>query len=152
MITTLTLSPAAGSFPFPTKVLSLPSGTKVVLGSTEISPNAPRQSLRVATTSNGWFPPTQTEDNSISLVSPLPLSSAHAEIWSEGGRIFIRDLDSAFGTYVNGLRISKDATLKAGDTISLGTRIARNAKTPAYITDFHLIPIIATVTPTNVSA
>jgi hypothetical protein len=70
---------------------------------------------------------------------------------------------------VNGLRIEKGIILKTGDIIvqiffpfpsdqfliifyqSLGSRIARNEKTPAYITDFHLRPVIAKVSLTGVS-
>ncbi|KIM42424.1 hypothetical protein M413DRAFT_444842 [Hebeloma cylindrosporum] len=126
---TVTLSPASGTFPFPSTC-----------------------GWRVPCSSNGWFPPKDTEDNAIPSVSPLPLSSSHAEIWQDGGKIYIRDLESAFGTFVNGLRISKGTVLKTGDTISLGSRIARNDKTPAYITEFHLCPVIAQVSLAGVSA
>ncbi|KAF8954894.1 hypothetical protein BDZ97DRAFT_1862375 [Flammula alnicola] len=149
---TLTLSPASGTFPFQTKSLSLPSGTKIILGSTEASSAGSQQPARVPSATNGWFPPKQTEDASIPSVSPLPLSSSHAEVWCDGGKVYIRDLESAFGTFVNGLRITKDTILKAGDTISLGSRVARNDKTPAYITDFHLSPVIAQVSLTGVSS
>ncbi|KDR72657.1 hypothetical protein GALMADRAFT_142954 [Galerina marginata CBS 339.88] len=158
---TMTLSPASGTFPFQEKTIPMPSGTKVILGSTEVSTGLP---ARVPSASNGWFPPKQTEDSAIASVSPLPLSSSHAEIWCDGGKhvltflalplmqVYIRDLDSAFGTYVNAMRISKTTILKAGDTICLGSRIARNGKTPAYITDFHLSPVVAKVSLSGVSS
>ncbi|KAF8157060.1 hypothetical protein B0H34DRAFT_657551 [Crassisporium funariophilum] len=146
----MTLTPIVGTFPFTTKQIALPPGTKVILGSTEVT--ATRQSVRIPTATNGWFPPESTEDTSIPSVTPLPLSPSHAQVWSDGGKVHIRDLDSAFGTFVNGTRISKDALLKTGDTIRLGTRIPRNEKTPAYITDFHLVPVVAKVSLTGASS
>jgi len=147
----VTFSPASGTFPFQVKTISLPSGIKIILGSTETISGS-RQPARVPSSSNGWFPQKETEDTTIPSVSPLPLSSSHAEIWCDNGKVYIRDLESAFGTFVNGLRISKSISLKTGDTISLGSRIARNEKTPAYITDFHLCPVIAKVSLTGVTA
>ena len=85
---TITLSPAAGSFPFQVKTIPLPSGTKVILGSTEVTTGHARHS----TTSNGWFPPKQTEDSAIPSVSPLPLSPSHAEIWCDGGKVGLWNL------------------------------------------------------------
>ncbi|KAF8799780.1 hypothetical protein BYT27DRAFT_7005378, partial [Phlegmacium glaucopus] len=105
---------------------------------------------RTPTTSNGWFPPRLTGDITTPKISPLPLSSSHAEIWCEGGRVYIRDLNSPFGTFVNGLKISKVTTLLTGDTVSLGSRLPRSDKTPAYITDLHLTPVIMKVSFENV--
>ncbi|KDQ22056.1 hypothetical protein PLEOSDRAFT_1025363, partial [Pleurotus ostreatus PC15] len=34
------------------------------------------------------------------------LSKNHAEIWEEAGQIFIRDVESLHGTFINGERIS----------------------------------------------
>ena len=79
---TVTLSPASGTFPFQVKKLSLPSGTKIILGSTEAT-----SGWRQPSSSNGWFPPEETEDTAIPNVSPLPLSSSHAEIWQDGGKV-----------------------------------------------------------------
>ncbi|KAF8189303.1 hypothetical protein BJ912DRAFT_377316 [Pholiota molesta] len=141
---TLTLFSVSGSFPFQTKHLPLSPGSKITLGSTEGTAGT-RQSIHVAATNNGWFPPKQTGDSTIPPVSPLPLSSSHAEVWLDGGNVYVRDLDSAFGTFVNGLRIAKSNPLKTGDTITLGSRIPRNEKTPAYITDLHLSPVIIKV-------
>ncbi|KAH9477673.1 Vacuolar protein sorting-associated protein 64 [Psilocybe cubensis] len=137
---TIGLSPAPGTFPFTAKNIPI-SSTKVILGSIEVT--EPGKAARIPSTNNGWFPPKSTD--SVTGVSPLPLSSSHAYIWCDGGKVYIRDLDSAFGTFVNGMRISNDTVLKSGDTISLGSRIVRNEKTPAYITDLHVSPIIATV-------
>ncbi len=47
------------------------------------------------------------------------ISRRHAEIWMENERVFIRDLDSRNGTFVNGQPI-KEAELKDGDRLHLG--------------------------------
>ncbi|PPQ72687.1 hypothetical protein CVT25_012288 [Psilocybe cyanescens] len=157
---TIDLSPAPGTFPFSAKTIPI-SSAKVTLGSIEVTESG--KAAHVPSTSNGWFPAKMTD--SVSSVSPLPLSSSHAQIWCDGGKVYIRDLDSAFGTYVNGLRVSSDTILKSGDTIpvhksshltsfnkSLGSRIVRNEKTPAYITDLHLSPVIASVSINGLSS
>lgn len=47
------------------------------------------------------------------------VSRSHCSIYSQGGSIFIRDLDSLNGTYVNGLKISSnvDTALSIGDKV-----------------------------------
>jgi len=77
----LNLTAAPGSFPFLTKSISLPAGHKVILGSIDGPVGA---SPRIPSPSNGWFPPRQDGANGI---SPLPLGSCHAEVWSEGGKV-----------------------------------------------------------------
>jgi len=48
------------------------------------------------------------------------LSRRHAQIEKRGAAIWIRDLGSQNGTYVNGERISEPQPLASGDTIELG--------------------------------
>ena len=49
------------------------------------------------------------------------LSRRHAEIWLENGHLFIRDLGSANGTWVNGVHLGHDPVpLQAGQQIWLG--------------------------------
>ncbi|HYR27916.1 MAG TPA: SpoIIE family protein phosphatase [Thermoanaerobaculia bacterium] len=48
------------------------------------------------------------------------LSRKHAEIISAGAAWVLKDLGSANGTYLNGSRVERDETLKAGDRIRLG--------------------------------
>ncbi|KAF4609550.1 hypothetical protein D9613_012338 [Agrocybe pediades] len=55
------------------------------------------------------------------------VSRAHAEIWVEaGGKLFIRDMKSSGGTYLNGIRLSPAKTespifeVKDGDILQLG--------------------------------
>jgi S1-C subfamily serine protease len=50
----------------------------------------------------------------------LEVSARHAEIVCNGGRWFIRDLDSRNGTYVNGLRVTGETLLWDGDRVMLG--------------------------------
>nr|WP_275436109.1 FHA domain-containing protein [Pseudoglutamicibacter albus] len=47
-------------------------------------------------------------------------SRRHAEIVRRGNRVFIRDLGSTNGTYVNGSRIEGDEELLDGTIISIG--------------------------------
>jgi pSer/pThr/pTyr-binding forkhead associated (FHA) protein len=52
----------------------------------------------------------------------MQISGLHAELVQVGGRLFIRDLNSTNGTYVNGRRINhQDTPLRDGDRIRLGT-------------------------------
>jgi pSer/pThr/pTyr-binding forkhead associated (FHA) protein len=47
------------------------------------------------------------------------VSRRHAEIWRRDGSLFIRDLDSSNGTFVNGRRVV-EAIFSVGGTIQLG--------------------------------
>ncbi|KAG5653303.1 hypothetical protein H0H81_001263 [Sphagnurus paluster] len=146
----LNLSPVSGSFPFVSKYIPMSRDVPVTLGA---QVDAESGQSRAATETNGWFAPQRaSRSNGGSAVSPLPLSSKHSEVWWDGIQIYIRDLDSPFGTYLNELRINGTKVLKTGDIVSLGTQIARNSKTPSYITDDHLKPIIAKVTLVGVVA
>lgn len=51
----------------------------------------------------------------------LEVSSSHAEITVRNGTVFLRDLGSTNGTFLNGARIGTERTLNAGDKIKLGT-------------------------------
>lgn len=52
----------------------------------------------------------------------MQVSMIHAEFVQLGGRIFVRDLNSTNGTYVNGTRIgNRDVPLRDGDRIRVGT-------------------------------
>ncbi len=62
------------------------------------------------------------EDNDI--VIPLPIISRHhARIIREGDRLYIEDLNSTNGTFVNGEKISGRVLLQPGAKISLGSYI-----------------------------
>ncbi|KAJ3512268.1 hypothetical protein NMY22_g15384 [Coprinellus aureogranulatus] len=53
------------------------------------------------------------------------LSRQHAEVWEEGGKIFIKDVKSSNGTFINGDRLSSEAVesepceLKSDDIVKL---------------------------------
>jgi len=57
-------------------------------------------------------------DNDIQ-VDNLAVSSHHARIYREGTQLFVEDLNSLNGTFLNNLRISK-AALKDGDKVLVG--------------------------------
>ncbi|KAG6899251.1 hypothetical protein C0993_011953 [Termitomyces sp. T159_Od127] len=110
---TLSLSAVPGSFPFQTKYITLPLDVTIKLGAeTDTDPMAQR---RVASPTNGWFSPQKSSGDS--SVSPLPLSSFHSEVWWDGLNVYIRDLDSPFGTYLNSDRITGARTIRSGDII-----------------------------------
>ncbi|KAJ4466821.1 hypothetical protein C8J55DRAFT_526434 [Lentinula edodes] len=149
----LALQAKPGSFPFASKYVPLPHNFQAILGSQVQDTNTgPTSSNRSATSTNGWFAPLSPVDGQGAPVSPISLSPNHAQIWSTNGQIFIRDLESAFGTYVNGTRISGDVALADNDTLTLGIAVGRNVNTPAYVTDEHLKPVIAKVTCIGVSS
>ncbi|KAF5349358.1 hypothetical protein D9758_011785 [Tetrapyrgos nigripes] len=57
------------------------------------------------------------------------LSRQHAEVWEEGGKIFIRDVKSSNGTFINGERLSSEGLesepfeLKSDDIVEFGIDI-----------------------------
>ncbi|EEB87973.1 hypothetical protein MPER_14455, partial [Moniliophthora perniciosa FA553] len=99
--------------------------------------NAPRRALPT----NGYFAPIPASDGS--PISPITLSATHAEVWVSNGQIWIRDAGTGLGTFVNGSKIDGPYALRRGDIISLGTRLARNANTPAYIHEAQLKAVVA---------
>src|SRR5215470_19093990 len=62
-------------------------------------------------------------DNDLS-VDNLAVSSYHAKIFFEGGRMVVEDLNSLNGTFVNDLRIER-ATLHDGDKVHIGKHIIK---------------------------
>ncbi|RHZ51957.1 hypothetical protein Glove_467g15 [Diversispora epigaea] len=92
---TLILEPLNDTFT--TKRIVLVFGTIIKVGRTTNKNTAP-------TEINGYF------DSKV-------LSRTHAEIWSEHGKVYIKDLKSSNGTYINGQRISSET--KESDSIEL---------------------------------
>lgn len=76
------------------------------------------------------------------------LSRNHASLSCDPntGKIYIRDLKSSNGTFVNGNRIDQqDVELKVGDVIDLGTDIDskfEHRKISAFVEDISVIPLI----------
>ena len=80
------------------------------------------------------------------------LSRNHASLScdSKTGNIYIRDLKSSNGTFVNGNRIDQtDVELKVGDVIDLGTDIDtkfEHRKISAFVEEISVIPLIDGIT------
>ncbi|MCG3180174.1 MAG: Adaptive-response sensory-kinase SasA [Phycisphaerae bacterium] len=51
------------------------------------------------------------------------VSRLHARVYAENGTWILRDLDSANGTYINGVKISRPLPLKQGDQIRIGSTL-----------------------------
>lgn len=60
----------------------------------------------------------RVEDNQVVLPEPS-ISSHHCELTPVGDEIFVKDLNSTNGTFINGDQI-KEGTLKPGQTLRLG--------------------------------
>ena len=55
------------------------------------------------------------------LLIPLStISRRHCEISQNGDSLKIRDLDSTWGTFVNGQRVNGETAIKAGDAVRIG--------------------------------
>jgi pSer/pThr/pTyr-binding forkhead associated (FHA) protein len=60
----------------------------------------------------------RVDDNTFQIAEPS-VSSHHCEVHLRGNEIFIRDLNSTNGTFINGEKIT-EGTLKPGQTLRLG--------------------------------
>lgn len=61
--------------------------------------------------------------NGQSPVILLPFSSVsriHCRVFAEANQIYVEDLNSSYGTYVNNIRIAKSEELHCGDELTLG--------------------------------
>lgn len=64
------------------------------------------------------------KENTIILNDPYA-SSKHAEVFTEGGRLFVKDLNSTNKTYKNGVSITGIEEIVEGDTIKIGQTMFR---------------------------
>ncbi|KAG0257962.1 hypothetical protein BG011_003629 [Mortierella polycephala] len=103
----LVLEPVNGTFAL--KSLELTEQSKVKIGRQTGVTTAPHPS-------NGYF------DSKV-------LSRVHAEVWSESGKVYIRDLKSSNGTFLNGKRLCQENTesepfeLNQNDNLEFGIDI-----------------------------
>lgn len=103
----LVLEPTNDTFVL--KSLDLPDQVKVKIGRQTGVTTAPHPS-------NGYF------DSKV-------LSRVHAEVWSEAGKVYIRDLKSSNGTFLNGKRLCHENTesepfeLNQNDSLEFGIDI-----------------------------
>lgn len=54
------------------------------------------------------------------VVADKSVSMTHFHLERQGAKYFVRDLKSAFGTFVNGIRINAPTEVRDGDTIQIG--------------------------------
>ncbi|KAJ3840339.1 SMAD/FHA domain-containing protein [Lentinula raphanica] len=104
---TLKLIPTESSLFFTPKQIQLEPGSSVILGRQGIYATSEE-----ASPSNGWF---LTPDGVFSSVS-----KQHASVWVDTrGRVFIQDLNSSNGTYINGLGLAAGQAkqLKTGEIL-----------------------------------
>ncbi len=59
----------------------------------------------------------------LDLSSDINVSRRHARIWEASGQVWIEDLGSRAGTFVNGQRIPGAVAVLPGDTVSLGDTV-----------------------------
>lgn len=57
----------------------------------------------------------------IALPYENSVSRRHAEVVRTGDSVVVRDLGSSNGTFVNGIKVNGEATLRPGDTVQFGT-------------------------------
>ncbi|KAL1413275.1 hypothetical protein Q8F55_001030 [Vanrija albida] len=94
---------------FQMKMIHLPAGQRVKIGRQTNNKTVPGER-------NAYF------DSKV-------LSRTHAEIWEQGGKIFIKDVKSSNGTFINGHRLSPEGVesepfeLKSEDMVEFGIDI-----------------------------
>ncbi|KAJ7233501.1 hypothetical protein B0H12DRAFT_1058711 [Mycena haematopus] len=90
-----------------------------------ISLNPPGQRVKIGRQTNAKTSPGERNGYFDSKV----LSRQHAEVWEENGKIFIKDVKSSNGTFVNGERLSPEGLesepfeLKTDDSVEFGIDI-----------------------------
>src|SRR5262249_20286545 len=62
----------------------------------------------------------RASENDLCLVNPT-VSSRHAELFLVENDLFVKDLNSTNGTFVNGVRVRSAEGLRGGDRLQLGT-------------------------------
>jgi EAL domain-containing protein (putative c-di-GMP-specific phosphodiesterase class I) len=68
------------------------------------------------------FPIGRNSDLKLSLLCAT-VSKLHAELYLDGARLWVRDLKSTNGTYINGRRINDPTPLQTGDLLQFGNRV-----------------------------
>jgi hypothetical protein len=70
----------------------------------------------------GMCPLTIGRDKNVEVVLTDPeVSRRHARLETQGGVVFVRDLESSNGTFLNGQRLRSAIETREGDTIDVGT-------------------------------
>jgi EAL domain-containing protein (putative c-di-GMP-specific phosphodiesterase class I) len=68
----------------------------------------------------------------LTIASPT-VSSQHAELRLENGGLVVSDLGSTNGTFVNGTRVTSEATIRAGDLLQLAEIVFRVTEQRGYV-------------------
>lgn len=61
-----------------------------------------------------------SDDDNDLVIDDKQVSNRHAQLERHGTQFYIRDLRSAFGTFLNGEKVTEQAELHSGDQISVG--------------------------------
>lgn len=88
---------------FQTKALELFEGVHVKIGRQTSAKSTPGPS-------NGYF------DSKV-------LSRTHAEVWCERSKVFIKDVKSSNGTFINGIRLSPEGEESASVELNNGDQV-----------------------------
>lgn len=103
----------------------------------------PNTSQRTPSIDNGYF------DSKV-------ISREHAELYMQNGKLYIKDLDSSNGTFLNQVQIKEPQELRIGDTIDLGIDIdteknkhQHHMKISCYVENFLTLPVDGTTDSTK---
>jgi pSer/pThr/pTyr-binding forkhead associated (FHA) protein len=92
----------------------------------------------------------RSTDNDVVIDDPS-VSRKHVRITSENGLYYLEDLNSANGTYVNGVQSSGRQTINPGSTIKVGkTEMKFNAPTTSSGTSDNISSLVMDAPPTTV--
>ncbi|KAJ7625406.1 hypothetical protein B0H17DRAFT_907641, partial [Mycena rosella] len=121
--------PAPAPFSSPQNILAWPALYLYPLNDSfvpkHISLSPPGQRVKIGRQTNAKTSPGERNGYFDSKV----LSRQHAEVWEEGGKIFIKDVKSSNGTFINGERLSPEGLesepfeLKSDDIVEFGIDI-----------------------------
>ena len=67
--------------------------------------------------------PTETAEPDLDLSPDHDVSRRHARVWEQAGRVWLEDLGSRAGTFVNGQRVAGAVEIMPDDAVSLGDTI-----------------------------
>lgn len=81
-----------------------------------------QDTMRTIPVGGGPFTVGRDAENSLCIPNPT-VSSRHAELRVEAGRIVIRDLESRNGTFLNGHRLQEPTAASEGDVVQFGTAV-----------------------------
>lgn len=103
----------------PTAIKSPAEATWLLSG--QLSEDQPVQSIRVE---GSPFTVGRRPSASLTISSPT-VSSGHAELRTENGRLLVKDLGSTNGTFVNGVRVEGEVEVSSGDLVQFAEIVFR---------------------------